>query len=138
MRRPAVWGKATHLSLEGFQRLFAVVSGVLSREIGPLFRQLLLGEDRRHGADWFTGAAIDTSLGIDVELLGRIESIILLGGMNTVDGANFYTSGILAPDARLNIYIGHVSLLLLKPSRRQLAPCAGSLQIDCYKISSSF
>lgn len=73
----------------------------------PLFRQVVLGEDRAHRALVHAQPAVDAGAWIDVELRGWRKCSLGLGGVDAVDGADLDATGILGRDARFSNDVWH-------------------------------
>jgi len=99
-----------------------LLTNELFEEIGVHFDILLplagngrLFKNSGNGAGGFAGSAVDALIGIDVELLSGIESLLVLSGMNTVNWADVYTRSVFDADTRLGDNIGHsLSILPFK------------------------
>src|SRR6476646_5127526 len=86
------------------------VVGVELDEVLPLGWHGALLEDRREGAGWLAGAAVDALIWIDVEQLDRLEVRLALRRVDAVNGADINARGVLLTDARLGNHIGHRGL----------------------------
>ena len=75
--------------------------------MGPLGRQLVLGEDRVDRAGGDAGVAVDALVGVDVEHLLLGELGLLGGRVDAVDRADFGAGVVLGPDARLPDHVRH-------------------------------
>ncbi len=84
------------------------IGGVLLREIGPFFRQIVQSEDCRNGAYRDARAAVDAFDRIDVEHGFVSEAGIVLFGVDAVDGASVDASRVLCADAWFRNYVCHM------------------------------
>src|SRR5579863_6079428 len=84
-----------------------VVSGVDLDVLDPLVGQLVLGEAGVDRTRLDAGIAVDALRGVDVELRLRVETLLLLGRVDAVDGADLDAGEILGSDARLGDHVGH-------------------------------
>jgi hypothetical protein len=84
------------------------VCGVLFREVRPLFRQVIGGEDGRDRADRDAGAAVDALDRIDEQLIDSAEIAFVFLGVDTVDRARIDTGVIFGADAGFSDYISHL------------------------------
>src|SRR5690242_16196595 len=71
----------------------------------PLPGDVHLGEDRRDGAHGLTGSAVDTDLGINIELRRVVETRLARQWMDAIDRAHLDTGLVLRADARLTNYV---------------------------------
>ena len=69
--------------------------------MGPLFRNIEVGEYCGYWTNRFTGSAVDAFIGVDV------IDFCFVGCMNTVDWANIDARGVLGAYARLADRISH-------------------------------
>ena len=69
--------------------------------MGPLFRNVEVGEYCCYGTNRFTGSAVDAFIGVDV------IDFCFVGCMNAVDWANIDARGVLGAYARLADRISH-------------------------------
>ena len=84
------------------------------REVRPLVRKIVEGEDRRDGADRHASAAIDAFHWIDVQHRFRLEFGIVLLGMNAIDRAGVHARRVFHADTGFRNHIGH-RLISLRP-----------------------
>jgi hypothetical protein len=84
------------------------VSRVLIGEAGPLFGQIVGGEDGRNRADRNTCAAIDTLYGIDEQLLCIRKAGFVFLGVDAVHRTGVDASHILCADAGFRNYVCHL------------------------------
>jgi hypothetical protein len=73
----------------------------------PLRRHVFLLEDGLDGALVDAEGAVDSGVGVDVELVDGAEVGLVLGGMDAVDGANGDAGGVLGSDAGLGDDVWH-------------------------------
>src|SRR6185436_17766929 len=73
----------------------------------PLLGQLFLREDRLDRADGDAGAAIDTGLGVNVQLVLALELRLVLLGVDAVHRAHLDAGGVLRVHARFRDDVGH-------------------------------
>src|SRR5438445_1627749 len=79
----------------------------------PLLRQIIQRENCRHRADRYTGAAINSLGGIDIELRHFIErrAAIVIGStlrrMNTIHRTHVHTGSIFGPDTGFSDDVCH-------------------------------
>src|SRR5689334_1748942 len=99
--------------------LVGVPVGVDLREVLPLLRQVVFGEDRLYGAGRLACAAINALVRMDVEQLRRLELRLILARMDAVHRANVYASRVFGPYAGFRNNISHLSLSLLFESSRK-------------------
>ena len=88
---PRLWAGAKLDGLLAFE-----IVGVELDEVLPLRGDGALLEDRREGAGWLTGAAVDALLGVDIEQLDRLEVRLALRRVNAVNRADIDTRGVLS------------------------------------------
>src|SRR6185312_915110 len=70
-------------------------------EVPPLLWQVVIGKDRGHRTDKLACAAIDTTVGVDVELVRAV------GGVDTVHRAHIDARAVFHIDAGLSNHIWH-------------------------------
>ena len=75
-------------------RLVGIERSVFFSKTLQLFRQLVDRVNRVRGTDWHTSAAVDTAVGIDIELGGSVEFGFVFLGMNAVGWAGIDTEQI--------------------------------------------
>jgi hypothetical protein len=73
----------------------------------PLSRHVVLREDRLHRTLVYAQTAIDTGIGVDVELDCGTMVARFFCRMDAVDGANFDAGGVLGSDARFSDDVCH-------------------------------
>src|SRR6516162_5797979 len=83
------------------------VIGVELYEVLPLGWHRALLEDRREGAGWLAGAAINALFGVNIEQFDRLKVRLALRRVDAVDRADIYARGVLLADARLGNHVGH-------------------------------
>src|SRR5215218_8122057 len=84
---------------------------VALRELGPLVRELVLGEARVDGAGLDARVAVDALLGVDVELLDLVVVGLIRRRVDAVDRADLDARVVLGADAGLCDDVGHISSL---------------------------
>src|SRR5712664_1791879 len=77
------------------------------REVIPFFGEIFERKNSGHRANGYAGATIDAFGRVDVELRFRLESRLVLAGMDAVHRANIYASSVFCADARLGNHVGH-------------------------------
>src|SRR5271167_1771185 len=85
--------------------LACVMSGVLFQKLFLVLGQFLGHEDRIRSASGNAGAAIDTTLGVDIHLSRGLKSRLVFLGMNAVGRADFYAELVL--DAGVSDHVRH-------------------------------
>src|SRR5215216_7455147 len=80
---------------------------VALRELGPLVRELVLGEAGVHRASLDARVAVDALLGVDVELLDLVVVGLVRRRVDAVDGTHLDARVVLGPDAGLGDDVGH-------------------------------
>src|SRR5262249_42824240 len=103
-----------------------VVFGVDLDVLLPLVGQLILGEARVDRARLNARVAVDALLRVDVQLRLIVKPILVLGGVDAVNGAYLNAREILRSDARLGDHIGHPLALLASTANRHT--CSVALQ----------
>ena len=68
--------------------------GVLLDEWLLIFRQIVDRLDRIRSADRYARATVNTTVGIDIHLRGRLESRFILLGVDAVRGADIYAQRV--------------------------------------------
>src|SRR5262249_23635543 len=90
----------------------------LLNERVPLLGKVIQREDRRNGADWYAGTAVDALDRVNEELVNLFETwatvfvLCVLFRMNAVHWAGIHTGSILNPDTRLCNDERHAAILL--------------------------
>jgi len=87
--------------------------GVDLDKVFPLFGGCRLFKDSRNRTGRFACAAVNTLIGINIELLSRIEPLLILRRMDAVYRTYIYTRCILHTNAWLSNYISHCLFILL-------------------------
>ena len=82
-------------------QLLLVIRRIHLRELLPLVRQFIKGEDRRHRANRNARAAVDALDWINVELRGFRKCGFIFFRMDAVNRARIHTRGIFRPNAGL-------------------------------------
>jgi hypothetical protein len=85
--------------------------GVDELELSPLFREIVLKEDRFYRTNFGTDTAIDTLIRVDEVLVG------IIGRMDTVDRTNLDTAIVLDADTGLGDHVRHGTSLLTRQER---------------------
>ena len=88
--------------------LTVVPVGVDFCEVMPLFRQIIFGKDRLHGAGWFARATVYAFIRVNVEQFRSFKLRLILSWMNAIDRANVYTCRVLCPDAGFRNNVSHL------------------------------
>src|SRR5215213_5977422 len=83
------------------------VRRIALRELGPLVRELVLGEAGVDRAGLHARVAVDALLRVDVELLDLVVVGLVRGRMDAVDGADLDARVVLGADAGLCDDVGH-------------------------------
>ena len=113
MRLPSV--NLSHRPLGGGNftsgTLAAEVLGVLLGEMGPLLRQVVLGEDGRDRTNRNASAAVDAFDRVDEELIGFGVTGLIFLRVDAVDGTGVYTGGVLGADTGFCNNVCHLSYL---------------------------
>jgi hypothetical protein len=85
----------------------------------PLIGNVFVAINRFDGTGWLAGAAINTFVRVDEELLRAFEISLVLTRVNAVDGADVNTGRVLRADAGFANYVNcHYAVLLPKSSYR--------------------
>jgi len=82
-------------------------------KVFPLFGGCRLFKNRCNWAGRFTCAAVNTLIGVNIELLSRVEPLLVLRRMDAVDRTYIYAGCILHANAWLSNYISHCLEILL-------------------------
>src|SRR5438128_4953322 len=93
--------------------LVGIPVGVDLREVLPLLRQVVFGEDGLHGAGRLARAAVNAFVRVDIEQLCPLELRLILARMDAVHRTNVYAGRVLGPYAGFRNNISHLSLSLL-------------------------
>src|SRR4029453_12850704 len=88
-------------------KLFLEELRVLGDKTLPLVWRLVQREDSFNGTGRHAGAAIDTLVGVDEQLLGRGEGGFVLARVDAVHRADVDARCVLRPDAGFADYVGH-------------------------------
>jgi hypothetical protein len=83
------------------------VARVLVSKAGPLFGQIVAGENSRHRADGNTGTAVDTFHGIDEELVGFGILRFIFLGINSIYRAGIDAGCVLGSNAGFRDHVSH-------------------------------
>jgi hypothetical protein len=94
--------------VSGLQESAPKVRGVFFREVRPLLRQIVGGEDGRYRADRNAGAAVNALDRIDEQLIDCAEIAFVFLRVDTVDRARIDTGVIFSADAGFSDYISHL------------------------------
>src|SRR5579872_413074 len=76
-------------------------------EVGPLFRQVLKRENRRHRADRNTGATVNALDRTNIKLRLSFELRFIFPRVDAIHGANVHARGVLGSDTGLSNYVRH-------------------------------
>jgi hypothetical protein len=87
--------------------LSAEISGVLLREVGPFFWQIVQREYSRHRTHRNARTAVDALDRIDINQLFGSKLRVILLGMDAIDRTSVHTGRVLSPDARFCDYVSH-------------------------------
>ena len=94
---------------------------VPGREVGPLLRQIVEGEDRRDRADRHAGAAVDAFHRIDVEHRLRPRTWVFLLWVDAIDRASVHAGRVFHADTRFRNYVSHKNSQAGTPGRSNLS-----------------
>lgn len=87
--------------------LAAEKGGVSRSEIGPLFGEIIKGEDGRNGTNRHTRAAIDAFYRVDVQHLFAFKLLGIFLRVYAVDGTGIDTGCVFCANARFSNYVSH-------------------------------
>lgn len=104
MKRPRF--RLTYMKRAASGSLFEVINVDLDVLV-PLSRHVVLWKDRLHRTLVYAQTAIDTGIGVDVELDCGTMVARFFCRMDAVDGANFDAGGVLGSDARFSDDVCH-------------------------------
>jgi hypothetical protein len=93
-----------------FLLLVPVVVGVDFEVLLPLGRNSIFFKDGSHGASRLTGAAIDTLVRVNLELIVLVVVGFTGSGMNAIHRAHIDARAVFHADTRRGNHIGHRSL----------------------------
>src|SRR5690348_1712235 len=110
------------------------VGSVLAGEVGPLFRKIVQGEDRRHRTNRNTRPAVDTFDWIDIDQLFAGELGIVFLRVNAIHRTSVHTCRVFSADAGFCDYVSHTGV---KPPQNFLVK-GNYLDTTAYLASAIF